>query len=137
MHLRPLNHKIRAQSTVKPDLRPDAGVRRHQTFVGQIGPVFAHLRIEHVTPARIDREVMGIVHPLHVRTKACLHGQVQGEMHPQTARLGHGVDQARKRCTPRERKVAALGVARHGNEARIEPMKLLRQLGRRQTCGVD
>src|SRR5690349_19836321 len=90
-------------------LRPDAGIARQQRALRQARPVAADRRIEALCAARVHG-VIDALHPFDVRTEARLAAEVERHVHPEPARLGNGIDQARERILPRQRVVVSFRV---------------------------
>src|SRR5262249_37423722 len=76
-------------------LRPDAGIVRHQRAVGQARPITANAGVETVGAARIDR-VIFFRDPLDVRTKPHAAGHIEGDMNAKSAVDRRRINQPRK-----------------------------------------
>src|SRR5512134_333605 len=106
---RALHDEIRRGRVLARNLGADAGVARLERAVGQRGPVATDRGIEALGAPRIHR-VVDLFHPFHVGAEARTPAEVERYVYAEAARLGHGVDEARKGRTPRQRVVVALGV---------------------------
>ena len=90
MVARPLDKKIRCGCVGAMDLGTDAGVARRQRTIAQAGPVFAHFAIKNIPPRCIDQQVIGRIHPLHIRTELGLPTQIQRQVYPGLPPLAPG-----------------------------------------------
>ena len=75
-----------------------------------------HRRIEAVRPVRIDR-VVDRVNPFHVRSEPRLPAQIDGQVHAQSTRHRHRIDQPRERRPSRQREIVPLCVVCPGTRS--------------------
>src|SRR5262249_41681011 len=115
---------------------PDSGVAGLQRTVLEGRPVFAHGSVELVGAMRVDA-VVDAVDPFDVGTELGLAAEVDGDVHTESARHRHRVDQPGERRTAGQGEVVALGVVRGRDLVGRHAGDLVRELGRVQAGGVD
>ena len=119
------------------DLGPNAGVTGLQSTVGQLGPVAANLTVKRIATTRVHGQVCRVGDPLHVGAELGLAAQIQRQVHAQTGRFGHGVNQARKRRLARQGEVVAFGEMGMRQDRSVQTLHGARQGHGVQAGGVD
>ena len=132
-----LDEKICSRFRWRIDFGPDTRVSRLQRSIWQARPVLTHLAVKRRGSFGINREIIRILHPLDIWTELGLAGQVQGQVHPQTGRLGQWVNEMGKWGSAGQSEVISFGEICCGYMSGIEANEAARQRWCRQTRRID
>src|SRR5690554_3556088 len=131
-----INAEINKPAVRASQLGADAGVGWLQAVWLQPWPPALHRSHKRLLTTQAHR-VVWLRDPFHIRPEPGLSGKIQGQVNPQSAGLGYGINQGRKRMLATVGKVHPSGIPGLRAEQKIVPPPAARQSNGVQSCRVN
>src|SRR5205807_10000920 len=109
-----LNDEIARASSRRTELRPDAGVARLESSVGECGKIGANRRIKRSYATLVER-VVDAIDEGDVGPEASLATEIERDVNSEASRFGNRIYEPPERGTTAEHEVMSFVVVKAGN----------------------